>query len=324
MIVYDKAQIQEWLRMGSRRTFGDVLNKIAKDHDDLIVMAADLANSANLMDFAKNYPDKFYDVGIAESNMIGMASGLAKEGFNVFVVSFAPFVSMRAFEAIRTLAGYMHLNVKVVALASGLSMESHGCTHFGLEDIALLRTIPNMLVMSPTDCTDTAKCVEFLANYKGPAYLRLTGVPGYGSIYKEDYSFDPYGYDCLRVGEDAIILSCGSIVSECIRAARGLENSGVSASVVSVRTLKPINEDAIASIIEKYNYVITVEEHNIIGGLGSAISKIIAERNMNKKHLIIGVEDKFPIAGEYQYLLEQCGISAKTIVNRILEWKKEI
>ena len=176
MIEFDKKIISDWTRMGMRKAYGPILETVAVDHSNLVALTADVADSANLIQFSRKFPDQFYNIGIAEQNMTGIACGMAKEGHNVFLCSFAPFVSMRNYEAVRTLVGYMKLNVKIVALASGMSLGVQGCTHYCLEDISLMKSIPNMLILSPADVIEEAKCIEYLADYTGPAYLRLTGI----------------------------------------------------------------------------------------------------------------------------------------------------
>lgn len=175
-----KAMLQK-NRLGMRKSFGLWMEEMAEEHDDLMVIAADVASSAGLQGFAQRFPEKFLNVGIAEQNMAGIAAGLAKEGSNVFIVSFAPFVTMRAYEALRTLVGYMHLNVKAVSLASGFSLGVQGNTHYCLEDISLVKTIPGMLLLSPADCLEEGKCLEYLLDYQGPAFLRITGIISSGT-----------------------------------------------------------------------------------------------------------------------------------------------
>lgn len=318
MIEINKQSIMHWGRMGSRKTFGEIMHQIAPEHDDMFAIAADLTGSANLTQYAADYPDKFLDIGIAEQNMTGVAAGMAKEGFNVFITSFAPFASMRAFEAVRTLAGYMRLNVKVVALASGVAMEAHGNTHFGLEDLALMRTVPGILVLSPADCTEVVKCVEALAEYEGPAYLRLTGVPGVGKVYKEDYDFTIGKSLVLREGEDIALIATGEMVSESLRAARALEKEGISAEVINVHTIKPLDYEMLERISEHYRMIVTIEEHNVIGGLGGAVAEYLSAKEKHPRLIRIGINDLFPKAGDYSYVLDECGLSAKKIAEVVI------
>lgn len=319
MIEYTTENIAKWTKLGMRKSFGVIMKELAKEHDDLIVLVADVASSANLVEFANDFPMQFYNIGIAEQNMLAIAAGLAKEGYNVFVVSFAPFVSMRTFETVRTLIGYMHLNVKVVALASGLSLGTQGSTHFCMEDIALMRTIPGLKLLSPADCTEEAKCLEYLSKYNGPAYLRLTGIDGSPSVYKEDFLFEIGKNELVREGEDIAIFSTGSIVSECIRVARALKKDDLSCSVIDIHSIKPIDISLIEKVSEKYRLIVTVEEHNVVGGLGSTMAEVLAKIQNHPPLMSLGIEDKFPHAGTYSYLLQQCGLTAQQMKERIVE-----
>lgn len=236
---FNNQNVLLWSRMNSRKTFGSVLTKIAPEYPNMMVLVSDVASSAGLSEFAERYPAQFLNVGIAEQNMIGVAAGLAKEKHCVFAVSFAPFASMRCYEMIRSYLGYMKLNVKVVGLASGLSMGVGGNTHYGLEDIAIMREIPNLAVLSPADCTETVKSILALINYQGPAYLRLTGIAGNPIVYKEDYSFEIGKGIVLKEGKDIAIIATGTAVYESQRAARLLQKAGISSTVVDMHTINP-------------------------------------------------------------------------------------
>lgn len=313
MIEIDKRSISEWTRLGMRKAFGPILESVADDHPELVAMAADVADSANLTSFSKTHSSQFFNIGIAEQNMTAIACGMAKEGHNVFICSFAPFVSMRNYEAVRTLVGYMGLNVKIVALASGLSLGVQGSTHYCLEDISLMRTIPGMLVLSPADVIEEAKCIEFLANYYGPAYLRLTGIDGTPTVFNSEYVFDEGSLELIREGEDLVIFSTGSVTSECIRATRALKKDGIKCALYSLCRLKPIDEEKITSILNQYKTVITAEEHFKIGGLGDIVSDIVARRGLQCKVMKIGVDDSFPHPGDYAYVLAASNLTAAKI-----------
>lgn len=319
MIEYTPDNIARWTRLGMRKSFGVIMEDITEDYENIVILAADVASSAGLLEFQNTNPDKFYNIGIAEQNMVGIAAGLAKEGYNVFITSFAPFVALRAFEAIRTLVGYMKLNVKVVALASGLSLGSQGNTHYCLEDLSLMRTIPGMRILSPADCIESAKCLEFLAGYDGPAYLRLTGIDGSPGVYKGDYSFEAEKNFLLREGNDVIILGTGSIVNECVRASRALKKEGISGAVADVHTVKPLDTVFLNQIYMKYRLIVTVEEHSVSGGLGGAVAEHMAAFGNYPPLLSIGIQDVFPKAGDYSYLLQQTGLSAIQIKDRIMQ-----
>lgn len=319
MIEYEKKKLIQWSRSGQRKLFGSILNEIADEYPNLFMIAADVGSSAGLKEFMTDKPDKFYNSGISEQNMVAMASGMALEGRNVFVTSFAPFASLRPYEAIRTLVGYMHLNVKVVALASGFSLGSQGNTHYALEDIALMRTIPGMTVLSPADCVETAKCIEALADFDGPAYLRLTGTPGIPNVYKDDYDFTIGKIIRQKEGSDVCILATGTVINEAVRAARLLDKEGISCEIDNVHTIKPLDTEKLDEIADKFKMVVTVEEHYAAGGLGGAVAEYYSSKLNRPFHRIIGVEDKFLKDGDYPFMLDQAGLSAIKIKERILD-----
>lgn len=315
---YSLNTINEWTRLGMRKSFGKQMIDIAKDNPNIIVLTADVANSANLESFKEKFPQQFYNIGIAEQNMTGIACGLAKEGCNVFITSFTPFVTMRNYEAIRTLVGYMHLNVKIIGLAAGLSLGVQGNTHFCLEDISLMNTIPGMMVLSPADVVEEAKCLEFLAKYEGPAYLRLTGIDGNPCVYKNAEDVEIENIKCIREGERVAILGTGSILSECVRASRALKKDSVDCAVYDICNIKPINETSLREILAKYTYIFTVEEHHCIGGLGSQIVNLCNDSGIKTKILKIGIEDVFPKSGDYSKLLTEYGFTANVLKEKII------
>ena len=318
MIEYEKKKLIQWSRLGQRKLFGTILDEIAPENENMFVIAADVAGSAGLKEFAENHPQKFYNTGISEQNMVAMASGMAMEGKNVFVTSFAPFAALRPYEAIRTLAGYMHLNVKIVALASGFSLGSQGNTHYSLEDIALMRTIPGMTVISPADTVETAKAIEALADYNGPAYLRLTGTPGIPNVYKDDFDFQIGKFNQLREGTDVCILSTGAVANEAIRAARLLDKEGISCSIYDVHTIKPLDTEKIDEIAGQYRMIVTVEEHYLAGGLGSAIAEYLSDKQNRPMITRLGVQDAYLRDGDYPYMLQQADLSANAIKEKIV------
>ncbi len=312
-----------WSRLNSRKTLGLILEEIAPLYPDLMVLAADVAASAGLSDFAEKFPNQFLNVGIAEQNMIGVAAGLAQESRCVFAISFAPFASMRCYEMLRSYLGYMNLNVKVVGLASGLSMGVGGNTHYGVEDLAITRVIPNMAVVSPADCTETVKAALALADHPGPAYLRLTGVGGNPVVYKEDYAFELGKGIVLREGEDVALIATGTMVYESVRAARVLQKQKISCTVVDMHTIKPLDKKLLQELFAKHRLIVTVEEHGIIGGLGAAVAEYKAGILNSPRQIMIGLPDAFGKAGDYPWLLTQYGLTAKVIAEKIEEeWQK--
>lgn len=313
-----------WSRISSRKTFGLVLDELAYEHPELMVLVADVADSAGLGDFEKHHPEQFLNVGIAEQNMIAIAAGLAKSGHKVFAVSFAPFASMRCFEVLRTYLGYMNLDVTVVGIASGLSMGTGGNTHYGLEDLALSRIIPNMTVVSPADCTETVKATEALLEHKGPAYLRLTGVNGNQPVYKEDYDFRLGKATKVREGTDVAIVATGTMVYECLRATRKLQKEGISCTIMDMSTIKPLDEEALEEAFNSHKLVVTVEEHTLIGGLGSAVAEFKVRYDKGTKLKMIGLPDSFEKAGTYAWMLDNQRLSARHLADRILEAYKKL
>lgn len=315
---FSSQNIMQWSRMGMRKAYGAILSELAGEHENLISIAADVVDSANLYNFAEKYPDRQFNAGISEQNMVAMAAGLAKEGANVFVTSFAPFVSLRVYEAIRTLVCYMNLNVKMVALSSGFSLGVQGATHYALEDIAIMRAIPNLLVLAPSDTTELAKAMEYLATYDGPAYLRLTGLPGSASVHKGDYDYDVNCIEVVREGEDVGIFATGTLVNESVRAARLLSKSDINAGVVNFSKLNPVNTEALITECRKYKMIVTVEEHNIVGGVGSIVSEALASIESHPRMLRLGTTDSNQVAGNYAYMMEKNRLTAKDIAERIV------
>ena len=269
------------------------------------MVTGDLGDSSGLARFKNTFPDRFINVGIAEQNMIGVAAGLAKEGYNVFATSFGPFITLRSGEQIRMNLGYMELNVKAVAIGSGLSMAFLGNSHYGLEDAAVMRTIPNLTVVSPADCAEIVKVVHAAAEFNGPMYIRLTGAVGNPPVYTEEYDFEIGKSITLRKGSDIAIFATGSMVYESLEAAKILDNSGISATVINTHTLKPFDYSEIDKAISSSKIIVTVEEHSIIGGLGSIVAEYKAKFTNSPAQLILGLPDKFGKTAEYRFLLEK-------------------
>lgn len=317
MLQINASNARQWSRLGSRGVFGQAILSIADKYSDLMVVSADLGNSSGLDRFKNSFPDKFLNIGIAEQNMIGVAGGLAKEGFNVFATSFAPFISMRSGEQIRMNLGYMGLNVKAVAIGSGVSMAFLGNSHYGIEDAAVMRSIPNMTVVCPADCSEIIKTVYAAAEFDGPMYIRLTGAVNNPPVYTEDYNFSIGKAITLKEGTDITIIANGTMVYESLEAAKILELEGISATVVNMHTLKPIDTLVIDKAIATSKIIVTVEEHSIIGGLGSAVSEYKAKFRNSPPQLILGLPDVFGKAAEYKYLLEKYSLVGPKIANSI-------
>jgi transketolase len=308
---------KQWSRLGSRATYGQAILMLAEKSENLMVLSADLGNSSGLDRFKATYPDKFLNIGIAEQNMIGVAAGLAKEGSVVFASSFAPFITMRAAEQVRMNMGYMDLNIKTVAIGSGVSMSFLGNSHFGLEDAAIMRSIPNMTVVSPADCAEIVKTVFAAAEYPHPMYIRLTGAVGFPVVYEDDYDFQIGKAVEIKSGTDVSIVATGSMVYESLEAAKILQEEGISVSVLNMHTIKPLDTKALDILINKGKTIFTIEEHSITGGLGSAVAEYISSIPNSPVVNRIGLPDEFVITAEYRYILEKYGLVGSQIANTI-------
>lgn len=313
-----KSKAKLWSKLGSRAVFGMALTELAEEHKNFFVMSGDLCRSSGLARFQEKYPDRFINAGIAEQNMIGVAGGLAKDGTPVFATSFAPFITMRACEQVRMNLGYMQLNIKIVGLGSGLAMSYLGNSHYGLEDVAVIRAIPNITIISPADCGEIVKTVEAVLNYPHPTYIRLTGGAGNPVVYDKDYNFKAGKANILREGSDVAIIATGSMVYQSLKAAEILAQQNISSTVADFHTIKPTDKDCIDKLLN-HKLIVTAEEHTIIGGLGSAVAEYLASKNVKPPQILIGIEDQFPHAGSYEYLLNQCNLTAPKIAERILK-----
>tara|TARA_X000001036_G_C20687290_1_gene808112 strand:- start:1812 stop:2795 length:984 start_codon:yes stop_codon:yes gene_type:complete len=311
---------QSYSRFGPRALFGQFMMEIAKNNEKLMVLSADLGRSSGLDRFKKEFPEKYLSVGISEQNLVGVAAGLAKEGYKVFVTSFAPFLSMRAIEQVRMNLGYMELPVNLVALGSGISMGFLGNSHYGLEDISMIRSIPNINISSPADGIELKKILnDYASNNRGPSYIRLTGIPGSPFVYKKDYKYKFNKYVNIKKGKDLLILATGSIVSQALIASNLLMNKKIEPTLVNLNTLKPIDKN-IYKLIKSFKNIVTIEEHSIIGGLSSIISEIISKNKLNPKLLNIALPDNFDKSGSYNYLLDYHGLTGVKIAKRVVKF----
>lgn len=313
MLEITPSSARQWSRIGSRGMYGQAILDLAERRPDLMVLSADLGNSSGLDRFKKTYPDQFVNVGIAEQNLIGVAAGLAKEGFTVFASSFAPFIAMRASEQVRMNLGYMQFNVKAVGIGSGLVMGFLGNSHFGIEDGAVMRAIPGMTVVTPADCGEIVKTVNAAAEHVGPMYIRLTGGPNSPVVYSEDYTFVIGKAIHLREGSDVALIANGSMVSRAIAAAESLAQEGVSAAVFNFHTTKPLDKECLRDIAANYRRVVVAEEHSVVGGLGSAVAEHWITTNNPPLMRIVGHPDEFGKTGDYEFLMERYGMTANGI-----------
>lgn len=303
--------------LGKRGTFGSAFTELAPGRENIIAMSADFTRSSGLERFSKAYPEQFINVGIAEQNLLGIASGLASEGNNVFVTSFAAFIATRCYEQVKIHCGYMKHNIKVVGLASGFGVQQQGNTHYGLDDLCLMRSIPGLTVLSPADSTEVVKATEALMDFEGPVYLRLCGEAGDPMVYKEDYQFEIGKAITLREGADVTIVATGTMVYQSLQAAKKLAEEGIECTVINMHTINPIDKETINKYCHDCKLVVTAEEGFVTGGLGAAVAEVLVQSG---KHIppmqIIGLTE-FPHAGSYKYMLEQTGLDAAHIADRI-------
>jgi transketolase len=299
--------------------YGQAILDLAENRPDLMVLSADLGNSSGLDRFSRLFPDQFVNVGIAEQNLVGVAAGLAKEGYTVFASSFAPFIAMRASEQVRMNLGYMQFNVKTVGIGSGVAMGFLGNSHFGIEDAAVMRAIPGMTVVTPADCGEIMKVVNAAADHIGPMYIRLTGGPNNPIVYSEEYEYILGKAIQLREGSDVAIIANGSMVARSLSSADLLEKEQVSVSVFNFHTIKPLDFDCLSRIATKHRKVIVVEEHSVVGGLGGAIAEHWITYENPPQVRILGLPDYFGKTGEYEFLLERYGLTASGIAASIRE-----
>ena len=289
--------------------FGLALMEMASQRDDIVVLAADQSTPAGLDKFKAAYPERFYNVGIAEQNMIGVAAGLADEGYLPICAAQACFLSMRAFEPIRQYVGYMQKPMIVIGLFSGFSTTFMGNTHYSQEDIALMRTIPGMQVFSPADGLEAAKCFEAAVESGKPTYIRLWGKTGSPIVYESDYNYEIGKAILLREGKDIQIVATGSMAVQALKAAQLLSEEGIEADVINMHTIKPMD----TTLLDSHKQIFSIEEHSIVGGLGDALRE--SGFSINK----IGIEDRFGEVGDYNYMLKQHNLTNEKIKETILK-----
>ena len=304
--------------LGQRGTFGTVLKELAVENDKIIALSADLTRTSGLEKFASAYPDRMYNVGIAEENAVGMAAGLADQGYIPYVTTFANFAALRANEFVRHFMAYMQCNVKLVGFGSGFAMELFGNTHYGLEDISVLRSMPNLTIFSPADGLEVAKIVNYASKTKGPMYIRLSGKMNSPMVHKKDFDFEPGKMVRLVDGDDVVIYSTGTMVDAAMKAAKKLEEQGVNAAVYDVHTIKPFD----AEIVFKNKdapLIVSVEEHCTTGGLGSAVAEVLSGQTSHGRLVRMGTGDRYEKAGNFDYMLQVHNLTPEGISNRILK-----
>ena len=308
----------EMVKKATRESFGEAVTELAAEYPDVVVLDADLAAATKTGIFKKKYPERFFDCGIAECNMIGVAAGLATCGKIPFAASFAMFSAGRAFEQVRNSVGYPKLNVKVVGSHAGISVGEDGATHQCCEDIALMRTIPGMVILNPSDHYEMKAAVRAAIEHKGPCYIRLGRLAVESINNGDDYRFELGKGSTLCEGTDVTIVATGLMVAEAVKAAKALEAEGIRAEVINIHTIKPLDEELILASAKKTGRVVTVEEHNIIGGLGEAVSAVLSEKCPTPVTRI-GVNDVFGHSGPAVDLLKEFGLSAEHIAEVVRE-----
>ena len=315
----DKSKIKLFSTIGSRATFGLACLDLAKEIENLMVLTSDVSTSAGLDRFKSKFPEKYLDVGIAEQNLIGIATGLSTGGHNVFTTTFAPFQTMRCFEQIKVNLGYMKKKVTMVGIASGVVLGTLGFTHCSIEDISLMRSIPGMTVISPADCGEAFKSVFAAAKYDGPVYIRLTGGANNPIVYQDDYKFEIGKPIILKDGKDITIFATGSMVFPSIEASEILKKKNINARVINVHTIKPLDFNFINQNSSKQKMIVTVEEHSLIGGLSSAVSEANSFLKEKPSQLSISLPDEYFNGGEYKDLLDKHGLNPAGIAEKIIK-----
>ena len=312
-------KIKLWSSLGMRATFGMIAMDLAEKYPELIITTSDVSTSAGLDRYKNKFPDQYVDVGIAEQNLIGVSTGLSSEGFKVISTTFSPFQTLRCAEQIKVNLGYMKQKICMVGLASGLVLGNLGFTHCSIEEIGVLRSIPNISIVVPSDPFELYKILQEGVNYKNSLYIRLTAGANTRIINQKDYKFKIGKAIEIMSGENVAIISCGNILGNCIDAALSLKKNKISCSVINMHTIKPIDKNKIIEISKKFKLIITVEEHNIIGGLGSAVAEVLSGEISNAKLVRLGADDHYSSGGSYEYLKNIYGLSVRKIIKTILK-----
>lgn len=303
-------KLQEWSKAGHRTVQADTLLMLAADYPDMVALSADLTPTARLVEFKETYPDRFFDVGIAEQNLIDFAVGLALEGLRPFAVGLAAMVPMRPAEQMRAALGYMNASATVIGIEAGVRFGPLGNTHYAMDDIAVMRAIPNFTVIAPSDPLSTHKAIYACAEHEGPVYMRLTGGPGYPAMYTEDFDFQIGKAIEYRPGSDVAFVTSGSLLADAVDAADILEGKGISTRVVDMHTIKPLDTAMLDRVFAENKLIVTVEEHSSMGGLGGAVAEHKAGVAGAPKQVIASLGDKFQKLGDHKYLMKENGLTA--------------
>ena len=311
--------IRAWERLGQKGTvFNYGLIDLASENDNIRVLCADLSYLSGMDKFIRKYPDKFLQVGIAEQNMMGIAAGLAMEGELVIASTYCSFIAVRSLEQIRQNLSTTKANVKVIGTFAGVVSAKSGVSHWATEDLAFMRVLPNLTVLSPADGTEAYKAFNAACKLDGPVYIRLSGSANCPVVYGSDYDFEIGRLVKLREGNAAAILSTGMMVKESLLASDLLAERGLDCAVYDVHTIKPLDKEGLLEIFSKYPLIVTVEEHNILGGMGSAVAEFKATVNNTPRQVFLGFNDCFTEAGSQKYIWSLAGISHEEIARRIV------
>lgn len=305
-----------------RAAYGKTLVELGKTNKDIVVLDADLACSTQTGMFGKEFPERFFNMGIAEQDMMATSAGLASQGKIPFASTFAMFATGRPYDQIRNSICYPQFNVKIVATHGGITVGEDGASHQALEDVALMRNLPHMTVIVPADCKECEEVIKYAAIHKGPMYIRIarTNVP---DIFDEDYKFDLNKARILRDGKDVTIVTNGETLAEVIECAQILEKSGIDAQIIHMPVVKPLDNGTMLEAAKKTNFVVTVENHSIIGGLGSAVCEVLSE-NLPTPVYRIGVNDEFGQSGEQRLLMDFYGLTSEKLAAKIEKKLREV
>ncbi|MCJ7666569.1 MAG: transketolase family protein [Actinobacteria bacterium] len=302
-------------KIATREAYGDALAELGQSNKDIVVLDCDLSKSTKTAVFGKRFPDRFFNMGIAESNMMSVAAGLAAMGKIPFASTFSVFATKRACDQVSISVAYPKLNVKICATHSGITLGEDGATHQAIEDVAIMRAIPNILVISPSDAAETKEVIKKIVEYKGPCYVRLCRGSG-PVIFNDDYKFEIGKGVKIMEGGAATVISAGFTTHIVLEAARKLEKEGIETDIINMASIKPLDEDLIIESAQKTGFVITVEDHSIIGGLGSAVCELLSERSPAKV-IRLGVRDRFGSSGTPSELVKAYGFDSEAIIRAV-------
>ena len=324
MIDYSKRGIRALSLLGPSGALNTAFMDLAESNPKVMVLTADLLHFSGLERFKKVFPDRIYNLGIAEQNMIGVAAGFAKEGFIPFATTYASFAASRCADQVRVNMSYMGLPVKLIGLTAGYGAGILGATHMSIEDVALMRALPNITIISPADCVEIVKAITAAAYTSDPTYIRLTGPMNMRMVYKEDYDFQIGKPVMMQEGEDVAFIAAGSMVSQSMQVAKLLEAESISCSVINMHTIKPLDTDTVVMANNKHKLIVVAEEHNIYGGLYGAVCEVLCQMAERKPVIALGINDFFAHAGSYAYQMGESGLTVEMMKNKITDRLMEV